>query len=494
MKYLLYLTATGAQLWCRDRAGWHLAAGLADGPVWVLTNLPEESLAEIQVPRVFGRDRTDFLTRQLANQFPQTPFRTLLAAYPAGGLMDRLAPPRRTLMGLDAAQKVDAALDSLSAPIAGLWPMSMLLAHIGCKKSLPSALFVVLPGADALRIIYIKNHVPVLSRLIPGVSRPSEQAAEIIRTLRHLENTRVIERTGQQHPLLLLGEAEDLPALLRADRLDLIAPPAPWGKLPASDWLFALFDLALTSPAGQMAPLSRRTQYVANRMRAPAYAGAALCLALGLLAAADNLRNGVADYSKRSQIQDHAQLLTTQLAAAEQQMAGFGVPAELVRSAVALDQAEVESAPSLALQMQQIAQVIGQHDATRLERFDWRILSAGQAACTRGGATTASPAEPAAPDPAAKRLVEVSLELILAANQGERARFQTIVNLSSLMRKINGATLLQDPARELGQEVLSGGVARQQEGSAKALVWCLTLPGVRAAPASHTNPTVNSQS
>jgi len=494
MRTVLYLTSAGAQLWRKRRAGWQAHDGAPNGPVWVVTDLAEESFDELQIPRIFGRDRQGFIARQLANHFPDTPFRTTLPIHPGGSLMDRIAPPRQTLLGLDAAPRVNAALDGLTAPMAGVWAMSMLLAHIGCKKSLPPELFVVLPGAHALRIVFIKNWVPVLSRLIPGVTQAADQVAEISRTLRHLENTRVLERTVQRHAILVLGDVQGLATLLAADRLDLLAPPAPWNTLPPADWLFALFDLALTSPAGQLAPLSRRTRFIASRLRTPAYVGAALCLGLALLAAADNLRNIAANYSNWSHIQDQIKLLNTQVSEVDQKMAGFGEPAERVRSAVALDDEEVVSAPSLPLQMHQIAEVIGQHEAIRLQQFDWHLLSVGQAACAQG--VTSPSASPPAPVTTAaagpKRVVEISFEVLLPSDQREKARAQTMASLSSRLSKIEGATLIRDPAKELAQAVLSGGATHEQASSAKALTWCLTLPGTPTAaqassPAS-TNP------
>ena len=137
MKTVLHLTYSGPQLWNKGRAGWQACDGPADGPVWVVTDLAEESFAEIQIPRIFGRDRQGFIARQLASRFPDTLFRTTLPAVPSGSFMDRIASPRLTLLGVDAAERINSSLDALPTPIAGVWAMSMLLALLASRRGCP---------------------------------------------------------------------------------------------------------------------------------------------------------------------------------------------------------------------------------------------------------------------------------------------------------------------------------------------------------------------
>ncbi|MBA3058553.1 MAG: hypothetical protein KJ614_03860 [Gammaproteobacteria bacterium] len=484
MKFVLHLAPAGPQLWKRSRAGWQAHDGPADGPVWLVTDLAEESFAEIQIPRIFGRDRQAFIARQLASRFPDTLFRTTLPTAASGGLMDRIAPPRLTLLGVDAAQRVNSTLDALPAPIAGVWATSMLLALMGIKKGLPTELFVVFPAAQALRIVFIKNRVPVLSRLIPGITQAADQAAEIVRTLRHLENTRVLERSGRKPGVLLLGDSESLAPLLAIDQLPLVAPPAPWTSAAPLDWRFALFDLALTSPVGQLAPLSRRTSYIATRLRLPAYAVAGISLGLALWASAGNLREIMTSHNSRNQTDQRTQQLEQQLNEVAQKMAGFGVPPELVHQAAKLDREELASAPSLATQMQQIAQVLVQRPELRVSQFEWRILQPEQAVCTRGAPAPAASAEMPTTEPATPtRQVEISFDISLPQSQPARARSQSVRNLSALLAKIPGVTLIQDPAKALAQATLSGGGSARPQAE-QALSWCLSLPGQPADAAN----------
>jgi hypothetical protein len=352
---------------------------------------------------------------------------------------------------------------------------------------------VVLPTAHALRIVFIKNRVPVLSRLIPGITQASEQVTEIVRTLRHLENTHVLERSGRKHGVLMLGDTQDLAALLAAHQLQLLDPPSPWTNTAPADWRFVLFDLVLTSPAGQLASLSRRASFVAARVRQPAYALAAVSLGLALWASVGNLREIVASHSTRIQIEGRTEQLTEQLNEVEQKMAGFGVPPELVRQAAALDREELASAPSLAAHMQQLGQVIGQRPEMRVGQFDWRILQPGQAACARGAPTpAANPEVPVAEAAAPKRQVEISFDITLPQDQPARARAQSVASLSTLLAKLQGVTLIRDPAKTMLQATLSGGGARPE--AEQALSWCLSLPGqpaTRRTPGDH--PTMKDQ-
>lgn len=482
MATVLHLTSTSSQFWCHSRGdGWRAVDEPPDGPVWVLADVAEENFAEIQIPRIFGRDRQAFIARQLANRFADTPFRTTLPIQSSGSVMERLAPPRQTLLGLDAARRINTALDALSNPVAGVWSMSMLLAHLGCTKNSPSDLFVVLPSAEDMRIVFVKNRTPVLGRLIPHVAQGADQAIEISRTLRHLENIRLLERTGGRYGVLVLGDTHGMTDILATEKLDLLPLPAPWVTSPPADWRFALFDLVLTSPAGQLAPLARRAPYLAARLRQPVYVSMALVVCLSAAFSLNNLRDSMALRSSQTLQDDRLRNLSTQLGEVEQKMARFSVPADLVRQAVLLQQTEISSAPSFATHLQQLGQAIGQQDAVRLKQLAWRIVPPGQPGCTGAAPPTAVNAgEP-------QRMVEISFDATLPAQLPARARAQSIAALSALLSRWEGVTLLQNPAQGLAQATLSGGSA--ESATEETLHWCLTLPGQSHDSPSTRTPT-----
>ncbi|MDP2369747.1 hypothetical protein [Rhodoferax sp.] len=488
MKTVLHLTPSGSQFWRQSREGWQPHDGPSSGPVWVVTDLAEEGFAEIQIPRIFGRDRQAFVARQVANRFPDTAYRTGLPVRHVGGLMDRIAPPRQSLLGLDAAQRIDAALATLASPLAGVWTTSMLLAQIGCKATLPPELFVALPGPDALRIVVIKNREPVLTRLIAGVTLADDQAAEIVRTLRHLENTRVLARGTHRHGVLMLGGDDAMAARLAPDQLELLALPPPWSVSQPDDWRFALFDLAIKSPPGQLAPLARRAEFVASQWRQLAYGASVLVVGLSVWVASDNLRAIAASEAGRTQAQADLQGLTVQLTEAEQRMKGFGVAADVVHRAVTLDREEILSAPALAGPLHQLGAIVGRHEAVRLGQLSWRLLPPGRPACAGGAPNPTGAAEPTAADGAAvvpARRVELSFDITPPEAQRATTRAQMVSSLSSALGKLDGVSLVRDPAKEMPQAALSGGASNTDVD--KPLSWCLSLPGV-LAPATPSPP------
>lgn len=476
MKAVLHLTTSGSQLWRKTPGGWETHEGELLCPTWVLCDLPEESFAEMQIPRIFGSDRVEFVQRQLVSRFPDTPFRATLPIQSSGALMERVFPPRQTMVAIDAAQRVNAALDALTAPIAGVWATSMLLANIGGRRTLPPDLFVVFPEPESLRIVFIKGHVPVLSRLVSGVVQPQDQAAEITRTLRHLENTRILNRSNQHHPVLFLGQSEGIEEALAKDRLDLIAPPNPWAKKPQVDWHHVLFDLVLTSPQGQLAPMARRTNYVAGRLRQPAYTAAAISLGLALWLAGQNLIDMTNSQRSKNEADVRVQQLTEKLDETDQKMTVFGVSADLVSRSVALDKEEILTTPSLGRQLRALGQMIGRNEAVRLDRLEWRVMQPGQLAC----ALDASP-PPAEEQQEAqpKRLAEINLGIFLSRDYGEKVRAQLLTDISSSLKSLDGATLLRDPAKTLGLTALRGGTA--EASTEQPLSWCLTLPAMTGA-------------
>ncbi|MBU3740411.1 MAG: hypothetical protein FGM55_15845, partial [Rhodoferax sp.] len=142
MKTLAYLTPAGTEFWLKSGAGWEPSEVPQGGAVWMVTDLAEESLSDIQVPRLFGRDRSGYIQRQLVAKYPESPYRIALPPPAGGTLMTRLAPPRQTLLGLDAAGRIDELLDDLAMPIAGLWTTSQLLSSIATHRSVPADSFV----------------------------------------------------------------------------------------------------------------------------------------------------------------------------------------------------------------------------------------------------------------------------------------------------------------------------------------------------------------
>lgn len=478
MKHLLYLGPDGRQLWCKTTEGWQLTRTEPGEPVWVVSDYAEESFAEIEIPRLFGRDRSAFVTRQLLTRFPDTRFRAAIPSPQTGGLMERLAPTRQLLIGINNPERLDSELGT--RPIAGIWPISQLISLFSQNRKLPAELLVVLPHADALRIVYLRQHTPILTRLAPTSGSTSAQIEEILRTRRYLENTRAIER-DQACPILLLGHSQPFSSQLAAAQFELIPPPAPWDSQPPADWRFPLFDLAVQTPPGQVAPIAQRTDFLAQRLRQTAWVTASVALLAGLWAASDNLSAILATLKQEKLSQIEIQRLTIQKTEVEQKTAGFGVDPELLRRAIALDDEEIVSVPDFRRVLQQLAQAIGAFPELRLKELEWQLLAAGSKPCAKESTlsapeTATSPPENAGedPQPAPARRLEISLQIALPDTYGPRDQAQLLRKISQQLGRLAGAKLIHDPASQLERGVLQSAPDGQRE---KRQSWCLTLPG-----------------
>lgn len=491
MKTILHLGPGGDQFWRKKSGQWLLVDPPEAGSVWVVSDLAEEILTEIQVPRLFGTDRSGFISRQLNSRFPDTPYKTSLPGPVADGLLDRLAPRQQALLAVDARQRVDAALDGLGANIAGVWTTSGLLARLGLGRSLPADLFIVLPSAQASRILFVHKQSPVISRLIREASTAESVSSEITRTLRHLENTKVLERDGAKLPVLVLGQDPRIAEALLAQGMAVVPVPKAISRIGSGDFKFALFELALKSPPGQLAPLSRRTGHVAAGLSQLSYAASAVTASLvcwALFGAYGQLR---LDRSDLQQSRAASSRLGQQLAGLERDLAAYPVSVGLVKSALRLERDEILSAPSMPKQLQALATVLAANPALRLSRLSWAVESAQAPPCAANTEAGRAPAPAPALAPTANSEAlpslpssRISFDLQLPPGMGVKARGALLGDLAQGFTGLAGLTLLQNPALTQAPESISGG-SKEQPTEPSAYSWCLrfaNLAGIAEKP------------
>ncbi len=484
MKHLIYIDSAGAQYWRKDGNNWSRQAQPPQGPAWAVTDLAEESFSEIQIPRIFGRDRANYLERQMTARFPDTRYRAVLPARGASSVMERLAPPRQMMAAVDAADRIDAVLDAGNTPLVGLWSTSLLLGTMAGQPRMPADLFVVLPGDGVLRIVFLKNRQPVLTRLAPCGAQVTDQAAEIARTLRHLENTRVVERSDRRYPVLVLDQTSGMDDALSAHRLDAYTTWTPWGSQVPADWRFPLFDLALKSPPGQLAPSRLRATYLAQRLGLAALGAGAICLGAAAWAASGHVFGAIQAQQAQAQTRQQLQQVSDELGRTEQAIARYGVAPDLVRQAVTLDVKEVAQAPVLSDALYPVAALVGRNPDHRLTRLDWRVVSGSEPVCVKtpgqAESTAATPGVEAVAGSPAHR-VELQLELQLAQGTGPRERARVLSEFSVGLARTPGVSVLLDPAKVLAHAALS---SAQQTGAIQSYTWCLSL----AQPVATTPP------
>lgn len=468
---VLLIEPTGDHYWQRAGKAWHaLPEGEAPpaGALRIVTNLPDENIVDIEVPRLFGNDRKAFIARQLATRFPDTIYR---GSQPVAGSgwQERFAPGHEVLYGI-APQRIEAALQTHPRPLAGIWPASLLLARIGGQRSLPAILFVILPGPEHLRIVFLKQHRPLLTRLAPVPADPALQAEEIVRTRRYLENTHHLERGEIVYPVLFLGPTEALAAPLAAARLALVPPPG--GN--AGDGRLQLLDLALRNPPGQVAPVAQRAEWLAGRLRTAATATGILAVGGAALAT----HGAVTSLFEARAQRDAARLASAEtqgrIDAVAARIAEYRVDPALVRRAVALDDAEIERAPALDTTLAPLAAAVAALPGARIRQLEWRLADTPGTSCTLDPTSAATPTVPADPGAApAGPVLNIGFELSLPESLQPGARARALAELSRRLAAIPGARLTADPARSLGQTALTGGAAAPAE---RQLIWCVTLP------------------
>jgi hypothetical protein len=441
------------------------------GPVWVVSDLSEETFVEISVPRIFGTDRSQYVARQLINRFPETRVRTALAPRSTGSLMNRLAPGSQTLMAVEPGDRLQSVLEHLPNPLVGVWSASMLLAHFGAKSAVRPLVFVVMSLSSGLRIVFLRNKVPVLTRLVPAVASAAEQASEILRTVRHLENTRVIERDGSRLSALLLGTADGLASMLTADRFDALVQPLRRRASDPTDWRHILFDLVCKRPPGQLAGPEMRVSYLGRQVAKAAYIAVALCLVGALGLALEAVTRTLEQQREAEQAQANAVQLAARIAVVDAAVQAFGVAPDHLRQVIGVERDEIARAPDLQADLVQISGVASAL-GLRSMSLQWSIVPPGGAACTLI-------AEAPAPAPA-KGLYTVELQWVLAIppELGPHQLLQAASNVSRALGQLPGATVLQDPAKTLRQGAIG---ARASAGQAAGeLAWCLALQ--RSAP------------
>ena len=474
MASVLYISAAGPSWWNNSSGTWTAVSGPSSQATHVVADLTEETFVEIAVPRVFGNDRKRFVQRQLANRFPETQFRADLVTPQRGGLMDRLAPPKQILTAIEPSDRLQSALQGVSAPLVGVWGVSVILAQLGQSKSLPATLLIVLSQATSTRIVFLKDRSPVLTRLVAASGTASEQAVEILRTVRHLENTKVLERGTQRLPALLLGTAQGLAAVLSGDRIDAVPVPGKQWAEGDSGWRAGLFDLACKGASGQLAPVALRASYLTLQLEKAARIAMVVCLVGAVVAASGSALSVVGDTSARTGLNANAGQLAGQIGEAEAAIESFGVSPELLRKVLALDSDEIGSAPDLQSQLALVSQVVGGVPGARVSALQWQFLAATEAACP--AELGAAPAVPP-PDPAAEpsRKVEVKLSIALADDVGPRLKLQQASQITTRLGLIPGAVVVLDPARALRDGDI-GSVAAGQADAQRSLHWCVALP------------------
>ena len=462
MKTVLLISPSDCSCFRRESGLWKRIERPDRGDrVWAIANLPEEALEAFTLPRLFLIDRRRLLERKLAAAYPKSAFRA--AATLSGGMFKA---GTGIVTGLSSDEAIARTLAQLTAPVAGVWGTAMLLALIATRLAIANAI-IAMPSSHYLRILVVKNGAPVLTRCIHRYGEQDEidsDANEILRTRQHLENRHVFEREAFP-PVLYLADSTPL------QHADFALLPLPAALKPAGDagYLHPLFEMAVASSQGQLAPLALRAHHLAENIRHLAYAGiAASLLALVLFGQQDFF--ALFELHRKKTGLD-AELLREKADSDRlaERIASSGIDPALLRQATEFAAREMDSAATPDQMLKFAAAAIAALPALRIRQLSFRIPKPAERYCQGPGALSGTLAD-AAPD--AARFTELQFTLLQQDNLAPAAQLNRQVSTS--IKAYPNVRLLQDPAAFSLIDTLKGGFGIDS-GSAQNQ-WCVGIP------------------
>ncbi|MCX7192730.1 MAG: hypothetical protein NTY60_03780 [Proteobacteria bacterium] len=481
MKTILFVNSSGARYFRRDQGVWQLIEkpDIRDR-LWVIANLPEETLETFALPLLFGRDRSHFLERHLATAFPHSEYR---AAPVLSGR--RLKSGTAALSGLTTAEAVTRELAKLNMPIAGVWGISMLLTLMARRLSITNVVLVI-PSVHFLRILVLKDGIPVITRCIHRYSEDNDSDAnEILRTRQHLENKHIFEYSSIP-PVLYLGESESVGAHLSRAGIALL--PLPDALAPRGDaaYLHPLFELVVSSPRGQLAPLQLRARHLAQSLRQAAYAGIACSLLAAMLFGQADLRELITLHGRAQTLEADLLQATGERERLAARISATGTDPALVRQATKFAALELEAATTTDTLLQLTADTIADLPQVRIKNLTFRFPKHGESYC-QGHTVIELPlinrkidlplnsgSTPADSGDTPQRFTELQFSILLTDELAPAAQIEIKKHISTVLKAKDGVQLMQDPAAFSLINTLKGGFGMDTTQTDN--LWCMSIP------------------
>lgn len=466
MKTVLLIDSAGPRYFQRRENYWvPCAAPARKDRLWVLFDLPEETLESIDMPRLFGNDRSRYIERRLAASFQDSPYR---CAFPLTG--NAFSPGRMMLDGTSAAKELDNHLAGLDTTLVGIWGCAALLALMS-KKSAPPDVMLVLPAAHQLRIVVMKNACPVLTRCVQHEG--DSDAKEILLTRQYLENQRIFER-GKAPPLLYLGDSAALVERLNKGGIQLLPPPKNFTPSAKSGWLHPLFERLTANPPCQLAPLPMRARHLSGMLGTLAYLGAAASLMTALFINESEIRAWLDLRERKDMFAADIDRASAERDRLADIIAQSGADPELVRKATQFEMQEIGAAPGARQFMRIAAAAIAKVPDARVGDLAFRVNQNPANNCaTSGGGQTA----PAAEDGAARH-AEIAFGITLPAEAAPSAKHEMRKQIAASLAAIDGLKVLRSPLDHARTSVLKGGFSSAEESNE---AWCVSIPWQPAA-------------
>ena len=443
----------------------------ASRPARLVLDLMEETHVHLEVPAMMGNDRKGFIQFHLQSKLPDVPLRGL---WPSSSIN---APFARAFslhaIGI-ASERLNRLLDELvtdNRPLLGAWSLSYLMAHwAGRQRAVPKvgAVFLALSMPYGVRLVLLKNRVPVFSRLLLATDSAT-QADELIQTHKYLVDDRVLDRDVP--PRFLLLDAD--PGLSTA-LFNLGASVLPESEAHARGTLAQLLALARDGAPGQVATVFHRRLHLAAKLRKVLLLLAGL-LTMGLaLTAYGEVQYLVDRLAQVSQWNQKTRELNQRTQAVRQAIEQTGADVALMRQAQAVEQSELGPPLMPEAVLWPMAQLM-------------QAVPAAQLVDLAFGLSPTPCAAPQAPVPMARGMAPVaagqpgvqwSFQLRPAPGLTPRARQAVLVDLGQRVAAWSDWRVVNDPVRPAGSAVMSN----KEAGEANTWKWCLSAAAATQQP------------
>jgi len=487
MKTVLLINSSGARFFRRDQGTWHqIEQPDAKDKLWVIANLGEETLEAFNFPLLFGRDRSNFIERRLIAAFPNSQYRA--APVISGGL---IKSGTAILTGISSDDLVSSHLDKLDISIAGVWGEAMLLTLM-VKRLAIANIVLALPSVHHMRILVIKDGLPVLTRCVRRFSEDNNDehdsdASEILRTRQHLENHRIFENESIP-PLLYLGDSTSIAPHLTQAGFTLLSIPVSLAPKGDADYLHLLFEFVVSSPHGQLAPLKLRARHLAENLRRASYLGIAASLLGIVLFGQDDFRSLIGLHQREQTLHTEMQLATNERDRLADSISASGKDPELVRQATRFADIEMDSSPTPESIFQLASTVIAELPQVRIKTLAFRFPAQGERYCEGhsvielpligqnidlSALSGSKPSGTGAITDIPPRYIELQFTILLTENVAPAAQIEIRKHISATLKTMPGIQLMSDPAAFSLTNTLKGGMGMDTTQTEN--LWCMSL-------------------
>jgi hypothetical protein len=248
--------------------------------------------------------------------------------------------------------------------------------------------------------------------------------------------------------------------------------------------LHPLFELVISSPIGQFAPLQLRARHLAQSLRHAAYAGIALSLMAAILFGQRDFRELIILHGREQSIEALLKNATGERERIAARISAAGVDPARVRQATKFAALEMDDAPTLESLLQFTARTIRDFPQVRIKTLTYRFPKHEERYCqgrtvidvplldrtvdlplNRGGTPAVSDAQ---------RFTELQFSILLTDNLAPAAQIEIKKHISALLKAREGVQLMQDPVAFSLINTLKGGSGMDVAQTENT--WCMSIP------------------